>query len=94
MSSQYIFRDSEELYFVSYAVVGWIDLFIRTAYKNTLRESWRYCQRHKGLLLYGQCIMTSYVHMIIGSDNRCHFIGAFDSVTGTSRSPGITFGAR
>ena len=30
-------------------------------------ESWRYCMKHKGMELYGWCIMTSHVHMIIGS---------------------------
>ena len=68
MSRQYKFRDPDELYFVSYSIVGWIDLFVRTLYKDLLLESWRYCQKNKGLLLYGWCIMTSHVHMIIGSD--------------------------
>jgi len=68
MSRKYKFRDPDELYFVSYAVVGWIDLFVRTVYKDLLLESWRYCQINKGLLIYGWCIMTSHVHMIIGSE--------------------------
>ena len=68
MSSQYKFRDPDGLYFVSYAVVGWIDLFVRMVYKDILLESWRHCQKHKGMLLYGWCIMTSHVHMIIRSD--------------------------
>ena len=67
MSTKYKFRNQEQLYFVSFAVVGWIDLFIRNEYKDILLESWKHCQQHKGLEIYGWCIMTSHVHMIIGT---------------------------
>jgi putative transposase len=68
MSRKYKFKDQEKLYFVSFAVVYWIDLFIRNEYKDILLDSWRYCQANKGLELYAWCIMTSHVHMIIGSN--------------------------
>jgi putative transposase len=55
------------LYFVSFAVVYWIDLFIRNEYRDILLEGWKYCQTKKGMDLYAWCIMTSHVHMIIGS---------------------------
>jgi len=67
MSTKYKFRDQQQLHFVTFAVVNWIDLFIRNEYKDILLDSWRYCIQHKGLELYGWCIMTSHVHMIIGS---------------------------
>ncbi|MEJ7736630.1 MAG: transposase [Chitinophagaceae bacterium] len=67
MSSKYKFSDQEKLYFVSYAVVYWIDLFTRNEYKDILLKSWRYCMDTKGMELYGWCIMTSHVHMIIGT---------------------------
>jgi REP element-mobilizing transposase RayT len=51
-------------------VVGWIDLFIRTEYKEILLDSWRFCQREKDLEIYGWCIMTSHLHMIVGSKGR------------------------
>jgi REP element-mobilizing transposase RayT len=68
MSSKYKFRDQDRLYFVSFAVVYWIDLFIRNEYKNIMLDSWRYCQANKGLEIYGWCIMPSHVHMIIGTE--------------------------
>jgi len=67
MSTKYKFRDQSKLYFVSFAVVYWIDVFIRNEYKDILLDSWRYCQKAKGLDLYAWCIMTSHVHMIIGT---------------------------
>ena len=67
MSSKYKFRDQDELYFISFAVVDWIDLFVRNIYKDIILGSWRYCQKEKGLEIFGWCIMTSHIHMIIGS---------------------------
>ncbi len=67
MSRKYKFRDSDKLYFVSFAVVYWIDLFIRDEYKKVVLDSWQYCMANKGMELYGWCIMTSHIHMIIGS---------------------------
>ena len=67
MSSKYKFADNNKMYFVSFSVVNWIDLFIRNEYKDILVNSIRFCQNTKELKLYGWCIMTSHVHLIIGS---------------------------
>jgi REP element-mobilizing transposase RayT len=69
MSIKYKFRDQERLYFVTFAVVNWIDLFIRNEYKEIMLDSWKHCQANKGLEIYGWCIMTSHIHMIIGTHN-------------------------
>jgi len=68
MSRRWKFVDSRALYFVSYAVVQWVDVFVRNEYKQELIASLKYCQEHKGLDLYGWCIMPSHVHLIIGSE--------------------------
>jgi hypothetical protein len=39
MSRKYKFKDNEEIYFVSFAVINWIDLFIRNEYKDVLVKS-------------------------------------------------------
>jgi putative transposase len=67
MSTKYKFRDQDQFYFVSFSVVNRIDLFIRNEYKDIMLESWKFCQAQKGLEVYGWCIMTSHVHMIIGT---------------------------
>ncbi len=67
MSKKYKFSDNDKLYFVSFAVTNWIDLFIREIYKEEIINSIRYCQENKGLELYGWCIMTSHMHLIIGT---------------------------
>jgi len=67
MSRKYKFTDQDKLYFVSFAVINWIDLFIRKQYKDIVVRSLAYCQQEKQLELYGWCIMTSHIHLIIGT---------------------------
>ena len=47
MSRKYKFRDNDKLYFVSFAVVEWIDLFIRNEYKDIIIKSLEYCIKNK-----------------------------------------------
>jgi putative transposase len=51
-------------YFITFSTVEWIDVFTRIDYQEILADSIRYCQQHKGLLLYCYCIMTNHVHCI------------------------------
>ncbi len=67
MSRKYKFHDNDKLYFISFATIHWIDVFIREEYSEILIHSWKHCQQNKGLEIYGWCIMTSHIHMIIGS---------------------------
>jgi putative transposase len=69
MSTKYKFHDPDGCYFVTFAVVGWVDLFTRNVYKEILLESWRYCQQQKGLLIHAYVIMTNHVHMIISKNS-------------------------
>lgn len=57
-------------HFITFTVVGWVDVFSRELYKEILIDSLRYCQQHKGLVLYAWVIMTNHVHLIISSDTN------------------------
>jgi putative transposase len=70
MSTKYKFKDQTKLYFVSFAVVYWIDVFIRNEYKEILLDSLSHCRSNKGLDIYAYCIMTSHVHLIIGTSGQ------------------------
>jgi len=65
MSTQYKFHNPEGVYFVSFATVGWTDVFTRIEYKEIVVESLRHCQQHKGLELFGWCLMTNHAHLLI-----------------------------
>lgn len=47
MSRNYKFHNPEGLYFISFAVIGWLDVFIRNEYKDVFLESVRFCQKNK-----------------------------------------------
>jgi REP element-mobilizing transposase RayT len=70
MSVRYKFKDQSKIYFVSFSVINWIDVFVRNEYKNILLDSIRFCQKEKQLEVYGWCIMTSHVHLIIGTQGE------------------------
>jgi len=67
MSRNYKFHNPEGLYFVSFAVVNWLDVFTRNEYKNILIDSLQFCQREKGMEIVAWCIMTNHVHLIFRS---------------------------
>ena len=70
MSSKYKVGEDAIPHFVTFSVVGWIDVFSREQYKELFVESLRYCQEKKGLVLHAWVIMTNHVHLIISSNTN------------------------
>ncbi|WP_317206444.1 transposase [Kaistella faecalis] len=67
MSRNYKFHNPEGLYFISFAVVGVLDVFTRNEYKDLFLDSLRFCQKEKGLEIHAWCIMSSHVHLVFRS---------------------------
>ena len=86
MSRKYKFYDKNDLYFITYTCVHWIDLFTRDIYRKVLLDSWNYCIKNKGLRIFAWCIMTNHVHMIISSnkDELSSIIRDMKSFTSTT----------
>jgi hypothetical protein len=73
MSSKYKVAESAQPHFVTFTVVGWIDVFSRALYKDILVNSLQYALEHKGLALHAWVIMTNHAHLIISSQsNKIH----------------------
>lgn len=70
MSSKYKFGPEENLHFVTYSIVYWIDLFTRPVYKDIIINSLDYCCEHKGLRIFAWCIMSNHIHLIISTDGK------------------------
>ena len=66
MSSKYKFHNPNGLYFISTAVVYWIDVFTRREYKDIVIDSLKHCIEEKGLNVYAYVIMSNHIHLIIG----------------------------
>lgn len=67
MSRNYKFHNPDAAYFVSFAVVDWLDVFTRNEYKDIIIDSLHYCQKEKGMEIYAWCIMTNHIHLIFRS---------------------------
>ena len=70
MSSKYKVGEDSIAHFITFSVVGWIDVFSRECYKEILINSLKYCQEHKGLKLHAWVIMTNHVHLIVSTDTN------------------------
>lgn len=65
----YKIRDQFGLYFMTFTVVGWIDLFSRKIYRDILIKNMQYCRKRKQLSIGAYVIMTNHVHIIWQSLN-------------------------
>ena len=72
MSHQYRVRNPEEIYFVTFTIVDWVDIFTRPSYKELIIESLIYCQQSKGLEIYGFCLMTNHLHLLVAANSPAY----------------------
>ncbi|WP_299313042.1 transposase [uncultured Aquimarina sp.] len=70
MSRKYKFHNKEGLYFVSFAVVNWLDVFTRQIYFDILVDSINYCRAEKGMELYAYCFMPNHIHFVFRSSKE------------------------
>ncbi len=70
VSRNYKFHNPEGIYFVSFAVVEWIDVFTRVEYKNIVVDSLTYCQKKKGMEIFAWVIMTNHIHLVFRITNE------------------------
>lgn len=68
MSRKYKFHNESGVYFVSFATVNWIDVFVRAEYSDKIIESLNFCIQNKGMVIYAWCIMPSHVHLIFSAN--------------------------
>jgi putative transposase len=72
----YVIRDQQAVYYMTFTVVGWIDIFSRQRYRDIVIESFKYCHQHKGLHLHTYVIMSNHIHLIVSVDDG-YSISAF-----------------
>jgi putative transposase len=61
---RYTITDQNACYFLTFAVVDWVDVFIRPVYKQIIVDSLNFCIEKKGLIVYGWCLMTNHLHLV------------------------------
>lgn len=73
---RYFIKDQESIYFLTLTVVGWLDVFTRIEYKQTIVDSLKYCQKEKGLNIHAWCLMSNHLHLIV-SVKQGYSVSAF-----------------
>ena len=68
MSFAYRISDQEAAYFLTFQIVGWVDIFTRKIYRDIVIESLTYCQQQKGLTLFAYVIMSNHIHLLVRSE--------------------------
>ena len=64
MSTKYKATTTDEAYFITITVTGWIDVFSRLNQKYNIINALDYCQKNKGMEIYAYCIMTNHIHLL------------------------------
>ncbi len=64
MREGYVISDNTARHFMTFQIVGWIDVFSRQRYRDIVLESFAYCREQKGLELNAYVIMSNHIHLI------------------------------
>ncbi|MFY0673574.1 MAG: transposase [Bacteroidia bacterium] len=64
MSRKYKMLNPVGIYFVSFATVFWIDVFVRQLYFEIVADSLNHSIKEKTMTLFAYCIMPSHVHLV------------------------------
>lgn len=81
----YHVTDQYGIYFLTFTVVGWVDIFTRPECRNIIIDSLNHCKTSKGLILYVYVIMSNHIHLIAqtkeSSDGMSVFLRDFKKFT-------------
>ncbi len=66
----YKIRNQAATHFLTFTVVGWIDIFSRKRYRDIILESLDFCRKNKGLRLNAYVIMSNHIHFIWTSADK------------------------
>lgn len=61
---RYLISDQHAVYFLTFTVVGWVDVFTRKACRDIIVSSLNYCAANKGLHVYSWCLMSNHLHLM------------------------------
>lgn len=70
MDEGYKIRDQRAIHFLTLTVVDWVDVFTRKVYRDSVIKSLKFCQKSKGMEMYGYVIMSNHIHLIILAKNN------------------------
>ena len=60
----YKIRDQAATHFLTFTIMGWIDVFTRQCYRDIIIDSFQFCRAKKGLEVGAFVIMSNHIHSI------------------------------
>lgn len=63
-ADNYFITDQNAVYFLTFTVTDWIDIFTRKEYKFEIVNSLNYCIQNKGLTVFAWCLMSNHLHLV------------------------------
>ncbi|MGJ7030259.1 REP-associated tyrosine transposase [Niabella hirudinis] len=60
----YKIRDQGATHFLTFTIMGWIDIFTRQRYRDMMLESMQFCRKNKGLQVGAYVIMSNHLHLM------------------------------
>src|SRR5215831_12621316 len=66
----YKIRDQGAPHFLTFTIVGWIDIFSRESYRKLMLHSLKYCREKKSLRIGAYVIMSNHLHLFWQADNN------------------------
>jgi len=67
MPTGYQIKDQEGLYYLTFQVVDWVDIFTCQIYRDIVIDSFKYAIENKDFQLFAYVIMSNHVHLIANS---------------------------
>lgn len=63
-ADNYIITDQNAVYFLTFTVTDWVDIFTRKEYKLLIVDSLNYNIKNKGLEIFAYCLMSNHLHLV------------------------------
>jgi len=63
-AENYFIKDQNSVYYLTFTIVDWVDIFTRKEYKIVIVDSLNFCVENKGLEVYAWCLMSNHLHLV------------------------------
>ena len=69
-ADNYFIKDQNGIYFLTFTVTDWVDVFTRKEYKVIITDSLNYCVENKGLEIFAWCLMSNHLHIVCRAEEK------------------------
>ena len=67
---RYKIHHQNAIYFLTFTVIDWVDVFTRKEHQFIIVDSLNYCVKEKGLTLFAYVIMSNHIHLVAKAEEN------------------------